>query len=361
MGFDAREPYNDLPDLPPGMEIETKNVLRACIGTSRALAELKGAGRTIPNQAILINAIPLHEAKLSSEIENIVTTQDELYSASIGTEQEVSPQTKEVLRYRTALWEGYRQVAKGSLTLKMLERLCSIILDEEIRFRKEEYVYIGNRKRNTKTYTPPLGAKVIAAKLRNLAKYFGKSIPFDPLICITLVHYQFEAIHPFTDGNGRTGRILSILQLIRYGLLDIPVLYMSKAIIESKAEYYKRLRAVTEDHDWERWILYMLTAIEQTALESRTRIDDIGKLLIDTVELCRDKLPKNVYSKELVELIFEQPYCKIRFLEDAGIAKRQAASEYLQELEAIGVLEGEKVGREVVYKNPALLKVLTKP
>lgn len=359
MSFDPKEPYNDLPLLPPKGEIETPVVLRKCVTASRALAELKGAGHTIPNQSILINAIPLQEAKLSSEIENIVTTQDELYSAAIGTETKSSPQTKEVLRYRTALWQGYQSIQQGHFNLKLFEQLCSTILDEAVSCRSSEGVYIGNVARNTITYTPPRGSSVIDEKMRNLYSFIEQSCEFDPLICTALAHYQFEAIHPFLDGNGRTGRIVSILQLVRYGLLDIPVLYLSKYIVESKQEYYLRLRAVTEDGDWERWILFILSAIEETAITTRERIEDIGVLLAETIEYCRTRLSKRVYSKELIELIFVQPYCKIRFLEEAGIAKRQTASSYLQELEHIGVLESRKDWREIIYTNPALLKILS--
>jgi Fic family protein len=195
--------------------------------------------------------------------------------------------------------------------------------------------------------------------MRNLEAYLLEPGGVDPLIKMAVAHYQFEAIHPFNDGNGRTGRILNILALLQAGLLDIPVLYISRFIIKNKQAYYAALRAVTEDYDWEGWLLFMLTAVEETAWWTIGRILAIRDLLEMTLERSRKELPARVYSKELIELIFVQPYCKIAFVVEAGIAERKTASVYLQELERIGVLVGEKRGREVIYQNPALLEVLS--
>jgi Fic family protein len=359
MTFAPNQPYNDLPLLPPRVDLETKAVLKRCVAANKALAELKGAGDLIPNQAMLINAIPLQEARLSSEIENIVTTQDALFQAALDESRVTDPATKEVLRYRSALRRGFEAVRDHQLSLGLVERICAVLRNQKVKFRADDGVYIGNPSARTITYTPPKGAEVMRKKLRNLEEFLVAEDDLDPLVRMAVAHYQFEAIHPFTDGNGRTGRILNILFLIHAGLLRIPVLYLSRHLIQNKADYYRLLRGVTEDRAWEPWVLFMLTAVETTATWTTSRILAIRDLFDQTLARCRTKLPSKVYSKELVELIFTQPYCKIQFLVDAGVAQRQTASEYLQELEKLGILKGEKRGREVLYKHPALLKLLT--
>lgn len=358
MAYDPTIPYDDLPLLPPSEDIETPAILKQCIAATRALAELKGSGSLIPEQSILINAIPLQEAKLSSEIENIVTTQDELFKAAIDESKAKDPHTKEVLRYRTALRHGFDEVMRNSFRLGLVSELCSIIHDRSISFRSTEQNYIGNLAMKLVIYTPPRGGNILQQKLSNLEEFLLSSDGPDPLIRLAVSHYQFEAIHPFTDGNGRAGRILNILYLLHAGLLEIPVLYLSRYIIHNKPEYYRLLRDVTETGAWESWIIYMLKGIEETALWTTNRIKAIRALFDSTVERCRTEL-SSAYSKELVEVIFRQPYCKIEFLVDAGIAKRQTASLYLKELEKIGILSSEKFGREIIYKHPALVKVLT--
>jgi Fic family protein len=361
MPFDPFRPYDDLPLLPPAADIESKPILKQCLSATRALAELKGAGGLIPDQAILINAIPLQEAKLSSEIENIVTTQDALFRAAMDETAVTDAQTKEVLRYRTALKHGYESVLKHPLGIDLLKDVCGILRGQPVGFRsRKEQVLIGNPATRSVTYTPPPGGPGLLKKLRNLESFLLTPAGPDPLIRMAVAHYQFEAIHPFTDGNGRTGRIFNILYLLQTRLLQIPVLYLSRYLIQNKSDYYRRLRGVTEAGDWENWLLFILRGIEETALWTTGRITAIRSLFDATVEQCRRKLP-GVYSKELVELIFRQPYCRIGFLVDAGVAKRKTASAYLQELERIGMLAGERRGREVVYKNPALLNVLTRP
>lgn len=360
MAYDPEIPHDDLPGLPPSVDVESKPVLKRCLAATRALAELKGAGGLIPDQSILINAIPLQEAKSSSEIENIVTTQDELFRAAISQSTKTDPATKEVLRYRTALRRGHELLKSHPLSLDMFLDICRVLRDNpELEFRSEdEQVRIGNRSAQEVFYTPPNGGPGLVEKLRNLEAYLLESDGPDPLIRMAVSHYQFEAIHPFTDGNGRTGRILNILYLIQAGLLDIPVLYLSRFIIQNKNDYYQLLRGVTEDGDWEPWLLYMLKGIEETALWTTNRIRAIQQLHEQTVERCRSEIP-NIYSRELIDLIFRQPYCKIAFVVEAGIARRKTASTYLQELERIGILAGEKAGREMVYRHPALLEVLT--
>lgn len=358
MPFDPRSPYDDLPLLPPLADVETAAVLRKALAATRAVAELKGAGGLIPSQEILINAIPLQEAKLSSEVENIVTTQDELFRASIDEAGAASPQAREVVRYRTALRQGFEALRSRSFALDLLLDVCSTIRNQPTAFRAAgEQVFIGSHAPARVTYTPPRGGASLLAKLANLESFLLATEGPDPLIRMAVAHYQFEAIHPFVDGNGRTGRVLNILYLIHAGLLEIPVLYLSRFIIRNKAEYYRRLRAVTEDGDWEGWVIYMLAGLEETARWTTDRIRAVRRLLDATIERCRAELP-GIYSKELVELIFRLPYCKIAFLVEAGIAKRQTASEYLQALERIGILVGQKRGREVIYMHPALIEVL---
>ena len=358
MSFNPQQPYDDLPSLPPRADVETKAVLKQCVAASRALAELKGAGGLIPDQAILINAIPLQEAKLSSEIENIVTTQDDLFRAAVEESVDADPSTKEVLRYRTALRNGYEALSSQPFSIELVRETCRILRGQTVDFRSpSDHVRISDTRTRSVIYTPPSGGPALVEKLRNLESYLLAADGPDPLIRMAVAHYQFEAIHPITDGNGRTGRILNILYLVHMGLLQIPVLYISRFIIQNKPDYYRLLREVTECDDWESWLLYMLRGVEETALWTTGRIQAIRELFDLTMDRCRTETPK-IYSKELIELIFRQPYCKISFIVDAGIAKRKTASEYLQELERIGVMVGEKHGRETIYKHPALLEVL---
>jgi len=358
MPYRPNEPYNDLPPLPPP-NIETTRVLRLCISASRALAELKGAGDLIPNQAILINSIPLQEARLSSEIENIVTTQDALFRAAVENPAHLDPATREVLRYRAALRYGSDALARRSIDIDLLLELCSVLSDSEACLRDQQPVIIEDQAAQKIVYTPPRGRQRIVARLQNLVDFLRQPGGLDPLLKMAVAHYQFEAIHPFVDGNGRTGRILNLLALLQAGLLDIPVLYLSRYIIQRKPEYYRLLRNVTEQGEWESWLLFMLSAVEQTARETTGRIQAVRALLDATTERCRAELPRQVYSKELIELIFVQPYVKVKNVVDAGIAQRQAASTYLHELENLGVLQSERRGREIIYKHPALLQALS--
>lgn len=358
MAYRSNEPYNDLPLLPPPVSVESAPVLRRCISASRALAELKGAGNLIPNQSILINSIPLQEARLSSEIENIVTTQDALFRAAVEAPGRVDAATREVLRYRTALRRGYDAMESQKISIDLMIDLCSTLRGDAVALRDQEPVLIEDVGTQAVVYTPPRGRAVIVALLRNLEVFLQEPGGLDPLVKMAIAHYQFEAIHPFIDGNGRTGRILNLLYLVQTELLSIPVLYLSRYIIQNKAEYYRRLRAVTEQADWEGWLLFMLTAVEETARWTTGQVLAIRTLLDATAERCRTEIPR-VYSKELIELIFYQPYCKIGFVTSAGIAERKTASFYLRELERIGILVGEKRGREIVYQHPALLEVLS--
>jgi Fic family protein len=361
MAFDPNKPYNDLPPLPPKADLETKAVLKKTIAANKALAELKGAGDLIPNQSVLIHAIGLQEAKLSSEIENVVTTNDELYRAFADAGHNANPQTKEVLHYSEALWHGFDalRAKKRPLTTNLFVDLYQIVKQTTAGIRRGAGTKLANPSTGKIIYSPPEGESLLRDKLANLEMFIYAEDDLDPLIKLAVVHYQFEAIHPFTDGNGRTGRIVNILFLLERGLLNIPVLYLSRYIIENKSGYYVALRQVTEKGASEEWILYMLDAVEQTARATRDRIVAIKDLMNKTAEVVRKRAPK-IYSKDLVEAVFHQPYCKIKFLEEAGIGNRQTASAYLKELEKIGVLRGAKKGRELYYINGKFLDVLVK-
>ncbi|MCX7846846.1 MAG: Fic family protein [bacterium] len=359
MPFDPRVPYNDLPPLPPPVDVETKAILRKTVAASRAVAELKGLGATLPNQAMLVNTLVVQEAKASSEIENIITTNDALFKA-ISAQREPDTATKEVLRYREALWRGYQLLQQDPrLTLDLFVKVVQVVCEGVQGIREHPGVFIGNARTREVVYTPPEGAEVIRRKLAELEDFIHADTGLDPLVKLALIHYQFEAIHPFSDGNGRTGRILNILFLVQQGLLELPVLYLSRYIIDNKPLYYRLLREVTARGAWEEWIMFMLTAVEETALLTRRRILAIRDLLEYTLELAREKLPARVYSKELIELLFHRPYTKGQHLVDAGIAERQTAAEYLKELEAIGVLRRHKIGKENLYLNVKLYELLT--
>lgn len=352
------QPYNDLPLLPPAVEFETAAILKKAISANRALAELKGAVKSIPNQGILVNGIVLQEARLSSEIENIVTTNDELYSAAADVKSASNPHAKEVLLYRQALWHGFTSLKKKPLATHLFIELVEIIKEKNIGIRKVPGTKIAN-SRGEVIYTPPEGESVIRDKLSNLEKFLHAEDGIDPLIKLALLHYQFEAIHPFVDGNGRTGRIINILFLVEKGLLDSPILFLSHYILRTKSAYYAGLRSVTEQGSWIDWVTYILEAIEITALETQARVTNINTAIDEAKKLVKIKAPQ-IYSKDLIDTIFEHPYCKIRFLEEAQIAKRQAASGYLQKLEEIGVLRSIKKGREHYYINDELVKILSK-
>ena len=361
MVFNPAIPYNDLPLLPPSAEVETKAVLKRVAAAGRSLAELKGLGASIPNQSILVNSLVLREAKASSEIENIVTTHDALFKAFTTSSSSVDPATKEVLRYRTALWEGFNELKKrGLMTTNLFVKLVQIINENQAGIRVLPGTVIQNTKTGAVLYTPPTGESVIREKLKNLEEYIHTEDETDPLIKLAIIHYQFEAIHPFSDGNGRTGRIINSLFMVSRGLLDLPILYLSKYIIEKKSEYYRLLRAVTAKGEWEDWVMYMLDAIQTTAVETREKIISIRKLMDQTLGIGRTKLPARVYSKELIELLFRQPYTKVQHLVDAGIAERKTAAVYLRELEEVGILRSKKSGKEVMFLNVKLFQLLAK-
>ena len=360
MSFAPEKPFNDLPILPPAGEIESQEVLKAAIAAHRQLAELKGSGNLIPNQNILLNALTLQEAQLSSEVEGIITTTDQLYRALAIEGNGVEAHTKEVLRYRDALWHGVRRMREGRpLGTVLFVELVQIIKENSAGIRKGEGTALANESTGEVVYTPPVGEDLIRDKLANLESFINEGA-VDPLVAMAIAHYQFEAIHPFSDGNGRTGRILSVLQMIQSGLLTEPVLYLSRFIIQHKSDYYRLLRDVTEQGAWTSWILFMLDAVQMTARSTLAQIQAIGQEMDAFLEDAR-KVSRITGSKELVELLFDRPYCKIQFLVNAGIAKRQTASNYLRELSEAGLLDVVTVGREKLYVNRRFLDLLAKP
>jgi Fic family protein len=357
--FDPKIPYNALPELPPPTElIETTEILKKCINARVALAELKQAAELIPNAAVLVNALPLLEAQASSEIENIVTTTDKLFEFADISEDKADAATKEALRYRTALYEGSKMVQRGMLTSDMAIQICSTIKDLELDIRAESGTKLKNRSTGEFIYTPPEGQKLLQKKLDNWQDFMHKFTDTDPLVRMAIQHYQFEAIHPFADGNGRTGRILNILFLVEQGLLDSPILYLSRHIIMHKSDYYRLLLEVTREQAWGPWIMFMLDGVEQTCIWTTDKIKAIRELMQHTSQFVQAKLPKS-YSWELVESLFKQPYCRIANLVSAGVAKRQTASVYLKQLTDIGVLKEVKSGRETLFVHPKYIELLS--
>lgn len=350
------QPYNDLPRLPPAVELDTKTVLKQCIKSSAALAELKQAAALIPNQAMLINTLPLLEARASSEIENIVTTTDKLFQ-HIQADDKADPATKEALRYRRALFEGFQSLQDRPLTTRTAEAICSQIKGREMSVRKVPGTALQNDRTGGVIYTPPVGETVIRDLLADWERFMHDNSELDPLIRMAVGHYQFEAIHPFADGNGRTGRVLNSLFLIQEGLLSLPILYLSRYIIQHKADYYRLLHQVTAEQSWEEWLLYVLRGVEDTARWTTAKIAAIRALADHTAIRVREQLP-GIYSRELVETIFEQPYCRIDNLVEKGIAKRQTASVYLKKLVEIGVLVEKQAGREKLFIHPKLTHLL---
>ena len=356
--FDPARPYNQLAPLPPAADIETKPVLKKCVAAGRALATLRQAAALIPNQDVLINTIPLREAKDSSAIENIVTTNDKLFRYANIDSEKADAATKETLRYRKALLVGSNELRTRPLTTNTAKTICRTITGIELDIRKTTGTVLKNPNTGQVIYTPPEGKAVLRTKLANWEKFLHEAKDVDPLIRMAVGHFQFEAIHPFPDGNGRTGRIINILFLIEQGLLDLPVLYLSRYIIDNRKAYYRLLLDVTAKGAWEAWILYMLSAVEETSLWTLKKIEAIKVLMDETVRFVSKAFP-GFYSRELVETIFTQPYCRTNDLVEAGIGHRNTVQKYLKELEAAGVLESRREGRERLYINSRFVELLT--
>jgi len=343
--------------LPLNIQIETQKVLKKTISANRALAKLNGVALIIPNQNILINSLVLQEAKDSSEIENIITTHDELFRAGLDIAS-VTNETKEVQYYREALLKGYELVRDNGLLLKRdIVAIQKILEQNDAGVRRQSGTVLKNSATGEVVFTPPQEHEVIQELLTNLEQYINEPNELDTLVNMAIIHYQFESIHPFYDGNGRTGRIINILYLILKELLDIPILYLSSYIIKHKADYYRLLQEVRTKENWEEWILYILDGVEQTSLATIELVNDIHRLMGETKEKIKTELPK-IYSKDLVEILFMHPYTKIEFLvKDLGIT-RKTASKYLNELEEIGILKNIQIKNSKFFINEELFYML---
>lgn len=350
-------PYNELPLLAPGVDLETKAVLKACIEARAALAEVKQAAELIPNQGVLINTLPLLEAQASSEIENIVTTTDQLFQFR-EVDDNADAATKEALRYSRSLLEGFRSLLQRPLTTRTAEEICTQIKGIQMQIRRVPGTALA-RQTGEIIYTPPVGEDLLRSLLANWERFLHEATDLDPLVRMAVAHYQFEAIHPFTDGNGRTGRVLNSLFFISQDLLTLPILYLSRYIIQHKSDYYRLLLEVTRNSAWEEWVLFMLKGVQETSIWTVAKIAAIRKLQGETVDHVRKAAPK-IYSHELVNLIFEMPYCRIQNLTEREIAVRQTASRYLKELVKIGILTERSIGREKLFVHPKLMALLTR-
>jgi Fic family protein len=324
----------------------------------KALAELKGFSETIPNKNILINSVLINEAKDSSEIENIITTHDELFKA-MSKENYKNPAAKEVVNYRKALWYGYNKIEeKNLLSTNLIIKIQSIIEENNAGIRKLPGTALKNMNTGEVIYRPPAEEKRIIELMNNLELYINEDKDdLDPLIKLSIIHYQFESIHPFYDGNGRTGRIINVLYLVLKKLLDSPILYLSKFIIKNRNEYYRLFQEIRENNNWEAWIIYNLNAVEETAVNSLGILKNINFLIEETAEELKINSPK-IYSRELIDLLFTEFYTKINYIKEGLGVTRKTASNYLSELEANGYLESEKIGREKIYKNIRLFNLI---
>lgn len=358
MPWSPEEPFNDLPPLPPvAIDLEPKTVLKATIEARTALATLAQAGRLLPNPNILVHAVPLLEAQASSEIENIVTTADELFKhVESGGGNHA---TKEALRYRSALFAGVRSIRSRPLTAGTAARICSELHGREMDVRAVPGTRIANPTTREIVYAPPEGADLIREKLSTWERFIHAEDDLDPLVRMAVAHYQFEAIHPFHDGNGRTGRVVNILMLIEAGLLDEPILYLSRAIIARKNDYYRLLRAVTAEGAWVDWILYMLDVVRESASSTTRKIGSIRACQNDIAERARAATPGG-RDAHFLDVLFEQPYCRIGTVAERCDVSRQTASSWLHALVGAGLLSDVKVGREILFVNHEFLNVLTR-
>lgn len=355
----ADKPYNNLPLLPPSNnEVETIAILKQESKSAVALAELKGLAKTLPNQNILINGIVLKEAKASSEIENIITTHDNLYDALTLKNGHVDKETKEVLRYKEALFTGQKYIEqKGFLNTNGIVEIQMVLEQNNAGIRKLPGTALKNGSTGETIYTPPDDTEAIRTLMKNFEDFINDDADFPVLIKLAIQHYQFESIHPFYDGNGRTGRIINVLYLIMNKLIDTPILYLGGYIIKNKADYYRLLQEVRTKNAWEEWIIYMLKGIEQTSRETIEKINTINNLFEKTIQLAKEKSPR-IYSKELIEHLFVHPYSKIEFLCSDLTIDRKTATKYLKEMERIQILKSEPKGKEVIYINTKLYNIL---
>jgi len=352
-----------IPPLPPRADLETREVMREALRANRHLAELKGRAATIPNPDILINTLSLQEAKASSEIENIVTTQDELFQAELFPEGPFSPAAKEVALYVDALGLGYNRVqtSGGLITANTLTEIFRLLKRTTGSFRSTPGTALKNDATGEIVYIPPQHEREIISHMTALERFVNddEASDLDPLIKMALIHHQFESIHPFRDGNGRIGRILNVLYLVKSGLLDTPILYLSRYITTHKAEYYRLLQHVRDSGEWEGWLLYMLRAIAESSIQTLDLIESVRHLMADYKNRLREDHP-NLYSQDLLNNLFRHPYTKIEFVrEDLGVT-RQTAAKYLDELAEAGLLRKQTTGRNNYYVNRPLVDLFLK-
>jgi Fic family protein len=354
------KPTYQLPELPPPVELETAGVMKGLAKASRALAELKGRAAVIPNQGILIDALALQEAKASSEVENIVTTQDELFQAELFPEGPLSPAAKEVARYRDALRLGFQRLqdSGGLIPKSTIIEMFQLLKGREEGFRATPGTALKNESTSEIVYVPPQDANEIARLMDALELFINndESCALDPLIKMALIHRQFESIHPFSDGNGRIGRILNVLYLTKCRLLDIPILYLSRHITANKSDYYRLLQAVRDDGNWEPWLLYMLDAVGQTAETTLGLVEGIRAQMAGVKRKMRTELPK-LYSQDLLNSLFRHPYTRIEYVQKELSITRQTASKYLDALAEKGFVEKHQTPRGNYYINTELVSL----
>ncbi|WP_426716269.1 Fic family protein [Corynebacterium auriscanis] len=357
-GFHPDHPFNDLPALPPAEVLETTAVLKDVIEARAALSALNTACSLIPNPDIITSTIPLREAQASTEIENIVTTNNELFKAEWKVDAAPSPATKEALNYKEALYWGVDSLQMRPVSEKTAIQVCSKLSGRPMQVRSTPGTYIGDPRNQLRLYTPPEGKEVIERHLSSWENFLYSDHGLDPLVLMAATHYQFEAIHPFYDGNGRTGRILNILLLMQMDVLRLPVLYLSGFIVDNKSDYYALLRRVTAEKAWEDWIRFMVRGVRESAEAATSLINELRGLQEDTSKQIRSL--GITAGADLSSLLFVKPYVRITDLVDAGLARRQTSSMWLAQLVQAGVLEERKVGRSKVFANRKALTVLTR-
>lgn len=354
--FDPERPYNELPGVPGPDVLETTDSLRASIRARDALARLDQAAAAIPNPAIVINAIPILEARDSSRIENIVTTSDALFQYQAAA-HDADPATKEALRYRTALLAGARSLAEHPLNARTAVDIVETMLGTDVGVRRTSGTALRNAVTGATIYTPPEGETLIRDKLADWERFVHDD-RVDPLVRMAAAHYQFEAIHPFIDGNGRTGRIINTLLLVEYGLIRTPIVHLSRSVLEHRDEYYQLLSAVTRDGAWAPWIEFMLRGVHETAAWTTELIHRIDELMAQ-VHSAVESSSGQVIPPEALEIIFTYPYARISTMVGRGIAQRQTASRYLARLTDLGIVEAEQHGLDKLWVNRRLLRVLS--
>jgi Fic family protein len=357
------KPTYRLPSLPPPGELETPKVLRATAQAHRHLAELKGRAASIPNQSILIDTLALQEAKASSEIENIVTKQDELFQLGLQPDGPGSPAAKEVASYRDALKRGFDSLhaSQGLLTNNTILGMFQVLKHTTEGFRATPGTALKNDRSGRIVYVPPQDRREIETAMTALERFINDDAAsdLDPLVKMAVIHHQFESIHPFSDGNGRIGRIINVLYLTRVGLLEIPILYLSQYVTTNKAEYYRLLQAVRDEGDWETWVLYMLRAVAETSVQTLTLIEGMRDLMSSYKRRMRGEHPK-LYSQDLLNNLFRHPYTRIEYVQAELGVTRQTAAKYLDQLAAAGFVEKHQQGRSNYYVNVPLVALFSR-